>query len=231
MPASDNKEFKTKKDVVVELIREAILSAEFKPGDRLLQEEIAKRLNVSPTPVREALRQLEAEGVLDHSPHRGVRVTEIKFEDVREIYLIRAALEALATREAASNLSRTNIAYLRALQTEIEMLIAEDSLKDLRRLNYDLHMAIYNAANMPELYRLIRNLWTKFPWDTLHVLPGRADRSAHEHQDIIEAIAAGDANLAGQRMQAHIEHGARSLMEFLASHPPGEAAAELEDES
>jgi DNA-binding GntR family transcriptional regulator len=220
MPGPDNKEFKTKKDVVVELIREAILSAEFKPGDRLLQEEIAKRLNVSPTPVREALRQLEAEGVLDHSPHRGVRVTEIRFEDVREIYLIREALEALATREAVPNLSRTNVAYLRALQTEIEMLIAEDSLKDLRRLNYDLHMAIYNAANMPELYRLIRNLWTKFPWDTLHVLPGRADTSAHEHQSIIDAISAGDAQLAGQRMREHIEHGARSLMEFLVTSTP-----------
>ena len=84
MTGPDNREYKTKKDVVVELIREAILSAEFKPGERLLQEEIARRLNVSPTPVREALRQLEAEGVLDHSPHRGVRVTEVRFEDVRE---------------------------------------------------------------------------------------------------------------------------------------------------
>ena len=65
---------KTKKDAVVELIRESILSAELKPGDRLLQDEIAQRMNVSATPVREALRQLEAEGVLAHSPHQGARV-------------------------------------------------------------------------------------------------------------------------------------------------------------
>lgn len=217
--------YKTKKDAVVELIREAILSAQYKPGERLLQEEIARRLNVSPTPVREALRQLEAEGVLDHSPHRGVRVAEVRFEDVREVYLIRGALEALATREAASNLTRTNLAELRAIQSEIELLLAEERLTDLRKLNFDLHMLIYNAAGMPELYRLIRNLWTKFPWDTLHVLPGRAATSAREHTQILEAIAAGEADLAAQRMQAHIEHGASALMEFQAlgvEAPPAE---------
>ena len=78
-------EHKTKKDVVVEQIREAILVAKYKPGGRLLQDEIAKRLNVSPTPVREALQQLETEDVLDHSPHRGVRIAEVNVDDVREI--------------------------------------------------------------------------------------------------------------------------------------------------
>ncbi len=209
--------YKTKKDAVVELIREAILSSQYKPGERLLQEEIARRLNVSPTPVREALRQLEAEGVLDHSPHRGVRVAEVRFEDVREIYLMRGALESLATRQAVPNLTRSDIAQLRAIQAEVETVIAEGRLADLRKLNFDLHMLIYNAAGLPELYRLIRNLWTKFPWDTLHVLPGRAAVSAREHTLIVNAIAEGDAPLAGQHMQEHIEHGAEALMEFQAS--------------
>jgi len=209
--------YKTKKDAVVELLREAILSAQYKPGERLLQEEIARRLNVSPTPVREALRQLEAEGVLDHSPHRGVRVAEVRFEDVREIYLIRGALESLAAREAVPNLTRANIAHLRAIQTEVESLIAEQRLADLRKLNYDLHMLIYNASGLPELFRLIRILWTRFPWDTLHVLPGRAAISAREHNAIVDAIAGGDAETAGLLMHDHIQHGAVALMEFQAS--------------
>ena len=208
-------EYKTKKDVVVERIREAILAAEYKPGDRLLQDEIAKRLNVSPTPVREALRQLEAEGVLDHSPHRGVRIAEVNVDDVREIYLMRGALEALATREAVPKLSRSDVAYLKALQSEIKALIADENLQELRKLNYDLHMRIYQAANLPQLYRTIRVLWTRFPWDTLHVLPGRAAKSLKEHNRIIAALAKGDAELAGRYAEEHISNGAEALISYL----------------
>jgi DNA-binding GntR family transcriptional regulator len=217
-------DYRTKKDVVVELIREAILSAEYKPGDRLLQQEIAKRLNFSPTPVREALRQLEAEGVLDHSPHRGVRVVEAKMEDVREIYLIRAALESLATREAVPNITRAEIARLRELQSELETLSAEGHLQALRKLNFEFHMRVYKASGMAELYHLIQNLWTKFPWDTLHVLPGRAASSVIEHSRVIQAIAEGNAELAGHRVQEHIEQGGKALMEYLAAQADQNAA-------
>ena len=97
--------YKSKKDLVVDVIREAILSGELEPGARLLQEDLAERLQVSSTPVREALRQLESEGILQSSPNRGVRVTEVDFGAVREIYQIRAELEALATRCAAPRLT------------------------------------------------------------------------------------------------------------------------------
>lgn len=209
--------YKTKKDVVVEIIREAILSGELEPGERLLQDELAERLNISPTPVREALRQLEAEGILDHSPHKGVRVAEVKLEEVQEIYLIRSELEALAMRLAIPHLDDSDIQRLRALQAQIEGHIEKDQLRELRKPNYEFHMLIYEAAGMPQLYRIIRNLWTKFPWDTLHVLPGRAPESAEEHRRLIQAINGGDAELAGQRMQEHIEHGATALTEYLAA--------------
>lgn len=209
--------YKTKKDLVVEIIREAILSGELEPGERLLQDELAERLNVSPTPIREALRQLEAEGILDHSPHKGVRVAEVKLEDVQEIYLIRGVLEALATRLAVPHLDSSGIQRLQALQAQIETQVEKGQLRELRKPNYEFHMLIYKAAGMPQLYRIITNLWTKFPWDTLHVLPGRALASAAEHRRLIQAIEEGDAELAGQRMREHIEHGAVALTDYLAS--------------
>lgn len=212
-----NSAYKTKKDLVVEIIREAILSGELKPGERLLQGELAERLDVSPTPIREALRELEAEGILDHSPHKGVRVAEVKPEDVREIYLIRGVLEALATRLAVPRFDSSTIQRLDALQAQIEAYIEEGQLRELRKLNYELHMLIYQVAGLSELLRIIRSLWSKFPWDTLHVLPGRAAESAEEHRELIRAIKGGDAQLAGQRMQAHIENGSRALIEYLAS--------------
>src|SRR5262245_9077955 len=109
MPASLNR---TKKDKVVESIREAVLSGELQPGERLEQDKLAERFSVSPTPVREALRQLEAEGIVDYNPHRGVRVAEVSLSDVREIYLIRGTLEALATRLAVSYLNSSHILRL-----------------------------------------------------------------------------------------------------------------------
>ena len=209
-------EYRTKKDIVVEMIRESILAGEFESGDHLLQEEIARRLNVSVTPVREALRQLEAEGVVVHAPHRGVRVAHVNYDEVREMYLMRGALETLATVEAVANFKRSNIGQLRALQAEFKSVIGEDNLLAVQKQDYSLHMYIYQAAQIPELFRSIRILWTKFPWVTIYVQPGRAIKAAREHEDIIEAIAAGDTNLAGERVNYHVECGAEALMKFLA---------------
>jgi len=214
--------YRTKKEVVVEIIREAILSGELEPGDRLLQLELAERYNVSPTPVREALQQLEAEGVLIRSPHKGVRVADVKLEDTREIYFIRSALEAQATRLAIPGLSETDMAQLQELQFQFEAQIEKNELMELRKLNQDFHMLIYQKAEMPRLYKMIRNLWTRFPWDTLYVLPGRAPESAREHQQLIEAIAARNVELAAQRMQVHIEQGVNALTDYLNSSQPAE---------
>ncbi len=206
---------RTKKDQVVEGIREAVLSGELQPGERLQQDELAVRYSVSQTPVREALRQLEAEGILDYNPHRGVRVAEVDLRDVREIYLIRSTLEALATRLAVSYLNGSHIQRLEALLDQMEEVIAQGQLKKLRKLNYEFHMIIYRAPDMPQLLQLIRNLWTRFPWDTLNVIPGRALMSVQEHRLLIQAIEEGNARRAAVLMQEHIEHGDSALTEYL----------------
>jgi DNA-binding GntR family transcriptional regulator len=219
------KTFQSKKDLVVEVIRDAILSGELEPGARLLQVDLAERLQVSSTPVREALRQLETEGILQSSPNRGVRVAEVDLEAVREIYLIRADLESLAARMAVPNLRPVDLRRLKSLQAEIEALIRRGELKELRRLNYELHTIIYEAAALPELLKIIRGLWTKFPWDTLHVLPNRAFMSADEHGRLIQAIEDGNAELAGKLMREHIESGARALDRYLADSAAEKAAS------
>ncbi len=210
-----NTAHRTKKDIVVEVLREAIACGELEPGERLLQNELAERLNVSPTPIREALGQLEAEGVLSHIPHRGVRVSEVKLDDVREIYLIRSLLEQLATRYAVPRMGSLDVHALKLLQAQIDGHIAKGELTKLRKPDHEFHMLIYRASGMPHLQRIISYLWTRFPWDTLHVLPGRPKRSAMEHSGIIQAIEEGNADLAAQRMHDHIEHAAIALAEHL----------------
>jgi DNA-binding GntR family transcriptional regulator len=147
----------------------------------------------------------------------------VKLEQVREIYLIREVLEALAVRLAVPQLDSTHIECLRELQQEIEADIANRHLGKLRELNCRFHMLIYEAAGMPELYRIIRNLWTKFPWDTLHVLPGRASESAEEHRLLIQAIEDRNAELADQLIQQHIEHGVMALAKYLSDTQQAEA--------
>jgi DNA-binding GntR family transcriptional regulator len=207
---------KTKKDLMVELLREAILAGALAPGERLLQEELADRFDVSPTPVREAIQQLVAEGVLSHSPYRGVQVAEVDLEDVQEIYLIRAVLEGLATRLAVPNLKISDLQRLHTLQDEIRGTIARGEIAPIRKLNYDFHMRIYTAAEAPQLFQMVKGLWVKAPWDTLYVIPGRPVNMLEEHQLIINAISKGDAVLAGQYMQSHIEIVRAALTKFLS---------------
>ena len=209
--------YKSKRDVVIEAVREAILSGELEPGERLLQDDLAERLNVSSTPVREALRQLEAEGVLQHSPHKGVRVAEVKLDDVREIYLIRGVVDTLATRLGVPHLDTSDIQRLKALNAQMEALIERGQRRECRLPNYEFHLLIYKAAGMPQLLQIIRNLWTKLPVDTLGILPGRADKVLEEHQALIQAIENRNAELAGQRMQEHIGRSAMALTEYLAT--------------
>jgi DNA-binding GntR family transcriptional regulator len=207
--------FKTKKDFVTDILRDAILSGEFQPGERLMQDELAERLNVSATPIREALRQLVAEGVLRHSPHKGVQVAEVNQADVRGVYVIRSALESLATRLAVPQLNPADVEHLRGLQSQMESLSESGRLKEMRKPNYEFHMRIYDAAGVPQLQQIIRGLWTQFPWDTLHVLPGRAAASVQEHASIIDDIENDQPERAGQHMQEHIENGAKALTEYL----------------
>ncbi len=211
---------RTKKDVMVEILRDAILSGELQPGERLPQEELAERFKVSATPIREAIQQLIAEGVLSHSPYRGVQVAEVKVEDVREVYLIRGVVERLATREGVLNLKISDVRRLHELQDELVLYVNQGSgipndRSPMLRINRDFHMLIYNAAGLPQLEQIIKTLWIKSPWDSLFVVPNRANMVVTEHQRILDAIDRGDAELAGQAMQEHIEKGAIALANYL----------------
>lgn len=206
---------KTKMDMIVETLREAVLTGEFGSGERLLQDELAERFNTSSTPIREALRQLQAEGILEHSPYRGVQVAEVKMEDVREIYMVRAVMESFVTRLAVPYLNSARIAQLRELQAQMRGIVGSGQIKGLRKVNYEFHSLIYEAAALPYSLKIIKNLWAQSPWDALYVLPGRAEKSLDEHDRIIEAIAEQNPTAAGLRVQEHIDNAAAALADYI----------------
>jgi len=210
---------KTKKALVVDMLRAAILSGDLGPGERLTQEELAARFNVSMTPVREAIQQLIAQGVLDHVPYKGVQVAEVSPAEAAEIYLMRSAVESLATRQGLPNLKISNVQRLHSLHDQIAELTCQENVAEIRKCNYEFHFIFYQAAEMPRLYELIQNLWAQSPWDTLYVIPNRTKRVVEEHQRIINAVDQGNAELVGQAMQAHLEGGMKMLIEYLATPP------------
>jgi DNA-binding GntR family transcriptional regulator len=226
---NNKKQQKTKSALVVEMLREAILSGTLGPGDRLNLESLAARFGVSMTPVREAIQQLVAEGMLDQNPYKGVQVAGVSPEEVREIYLMRGAVEALAVRIALPNLKISEVQRLRTLHAQIAAeTSALPGLADIgliRKLNYEFHFIFYQAAAMPRLVRLIQNLWAQSPWDTLYVIPNRTQRVVDEHQRIVDAVGAGDAGAAAEAMAAHLEGGLEMLLTYLAER--GSAASRL----
>jgi DNA-binding GntR family transcriptional regulator len=207
-------DFKTKLDLAEELLLRVIASGEFAPGEHLRQNDLAARLGVSATPVREALRRLEAQGLLVRDPHRGVRVAEVDVEETAELYLMRAVLEGLAVEHATPRVGQKKLTALANIQEKIDSHRATGNLRPLRKLNFDFHTAIYRASGLTRLSRLIDSLWPLFPWDSMWAVPGRAESSASEHRAILDAIKSGDSVRAGREMRYHIESGATALSNF-----------------
>lgn len=208
-------QYSTKKDIVIEEIRELILTGELGPGDRLLQDELAEQLNISQTPIREALRVLEAEGVLEHEPHKGVRVAEVSASEISEIYMIRAELESLAIREAVKNITTDDIIYLKSLLETMNNLILAKEYRETSVPDYQFHMYIYKLAKMPSLFQMIRSLWSKIPSDIRQVFPNSAESSTQEHTAILDALTAKDAKLSEECLRKHMDRVLSDLLSHL----------------
>jgi DNA-binding GntR family transcriptional regulator len=205
----------TKQQALELFLREAIARGRLKPGTRLKQQELARQFGVSPTPVRETLRLLQGDGLVLYVPNRGITIAHVDFPEVEEIYLMRIALEGLAVQSAVARMAPADLQALNLLQKRMDRVLAQGRLKTLRNLNYDFHMMIYGLAGYPRLLQFIQALWGLFPWDTVQVIPGRAEVSMKEHQAILEAFRVGNRPEAAARMQKHISQSFSALRAFL----------------
>lgn len=207
-------EFATKLDLAERQLIRLIASGEIAPGEPIRQSHLAERMGISPTPVREALRRLEAQGLVVLEPHRGVRVAEVEPHEMSEIYEIRAALEGLAVEHAVPRLSAKQMQAVEAAQARLERAWAASETKQLAKLNYQFHTLIYRMSGRPRLIKLIDSLWPLFPRDSMWAIPGRGPGIVREHRDVLDAIRAGDAERAHRAMRVHMEAGAKALLAY-----------------
>ena len=190
----------SKTDLVAALVRELIITGELDPGEQLRQRDLARRFGVSQTPVREAMRRLESEGLLISDTHRGFSVVPPDAGRVEENFQIRAALESLGAALAARKIDAAGLARLRELNGRMRALADDDPA--YAELNREFHFTVYEYAGSPLLLSLMRLLWA-----SLHGGP-RVSRShaesARQHDEILAALAGGDDAAASARTYQHI---------------------------
>lgn len=204
--------YRTLQELVTDRIREAILQGRLKPGERLDQAEIAERFQVSRMPVREALRTLEAEGLVKFYPHRGVEVCDLSPEEIEEIYQIRIVLESMAVQLAVARFNEEADRRLSALLQEMEE-VADDP-PTWTTLNYRFHQELYTLSGRPRLCGIIETLRnTVQPYvarDVSH--PTRARLAMQQHRAILEAYRAGDPDRAAALVSEHLRQACESLV-------------------
>lgn len=193
-------QYSSKSDIVCAMLRELIISGEFAASAPLRQRDLAARFGVSQTPVREALSRLESEGLVVNDPHRGATVAASRNGMIEDNSQIRAALESLAARLAAQAITADDLASLRGLNEEMATL-DEDDLR-YAALNRRFHFLIYEAAESPMLFSMMRLLWRAMP-DGPRVTRTRA-ASVREHGDLVEALAHSDEDRAAEITREHI---------------------------
>ncbi len=208
---------------VFERLRGLILEGEYGPDERLVEEQLAERLGVSRTPVRQALTMLEAEGLVEISPNRGATVCSFGIEEVWDIYDLRAVLEGYAARRAAARIEARELDELRSLAAEMErthpgrFADREEEIRWLVARNQDFHGTIVTACRNRRLERLIQRtvqvplMFKAFYWYTPH----ERTISNHYHRQILHALEQGDAERAEIVMREHVYEGRDFVIEAL----------------
>jgi DNA-binding GntR family transcriptional regulator len=198
----------------VHLLRRWIVSGQFEPHERLVERDLARMMAVGRGAVRTALARLEQEGLVEHERHRGARVRRIEPREASEIVEVRAVLEGLTARHAATEAGDTELEVLESILESMRRQLAAGDLLGASDRNADFHRQLTVMARHLTAQRLIESLRTqlvRFQYRTI-LVPGRREHSFAEHEAIFKAVAAGDPQAAEDAMRTHLSNVAKTLM-------------------
>ena len=200
-------------------LRRRILEGAYGAGLPLRQDALAEEFGISRIPIREALLQLEAEGLVRILPHRGAVVTALSVEEVEEVFELRGLLEPQLLRLSAPRLTGEDFAALRVILDEFGSELAAGHVGRWGELNTAFHMRLYSGGERPRTYAIVSNLLRDADRHTrmqLSYTDGR-DRAQKEHVEILRLCEATQFREAGSLLRAHIKHAGASLMQFIAA--------------
>lgn len=210
---------------VAAILRKALLAGEFRPGEELSLTDIAARMGVSRTPVREAFQALAAEGLLELRMNRGAVVTGIDEKFIRDHFELRLLLECEAVKRTVRN--RGDMTKLLNLQQWAETNQNTMTEAEYRNYNQQLHMEFWKGSGNQKLYDLLSSLWNGPSGGNVGRDPEHERISIQEHRQMLEYMGAGDAEAAGQVMAVHITRSMHNILRsFRASHPDRDPQAQ-----
>lgn len=198
------------REITYEALKDAIIAGAILPGERIVESNFAKQLNISRTPIREALRKLEQDGLVEYTPRKGVIVKSLEEEDINEIYTIREVLEALALQKALARITPEDIADLRHTLSQIDECVLSGDIVTASKHSREVHLKIYRMSGMERLVGLLNTLdeyMDRFSFMSLSD-DERRKTAAREHRQLVDALEEGQIDKVLAISKAHL-NGAR----------------------
>ncbi len=210
-------EFLPLRDVVFNTLRQAILTGELKPGERLMEIHLANRLGVSRTPIREAIRKLELEGLVTMIPRRGAEVAQITEKSMSDVLEVRRAMDALCVELACERISDEELKELKAACDNFEHAVRSKDNKKIAKADVELHDIIVKATGNSRLVQLINNLSEQMYRYRYEYIKDASqhNRLIEEHRIIYESIVNKDKETASQAAKMHIDNQEKAIMKQL----------------
>lgn len=209
------KENRSLTSIIFDRIREEILNNKYKVGEKIVEAKLAEELGVSRTPVREALKQLELDGLVENIPNRGVVVKGITSQDIADIYTIRMEIEGIAARWCVERMDETHIDTLKEIFELMEFYTFKKDVDKCFELNTKFHETIYMATKSRYLEHVLKDFQIFMKATRIKSLKteGRMEDSLEEHKLIMEALVNKDVSLAVERIKNHINNSRKNVYE------------------
>ena len=207
-------EFLPLRDVVFNTLRRAILTGELKPGERLMEIHLADKLGVSRTPIREAIRKLELEGLVTMIPRRGAEVAQITEKSMNDVLEVRRALDALCVELACDRITQEGLEQLKEAAYGFEEAVKTKDLKKIAQADVELHDIIVHATGNQRLIQLVNNLSEQMYRYRFEYIKDSSqhDRLVEEHRVIYQAIVKKDKETASWAAKTHIDNQEKAII-------------------
>jgi len=219
---TDNLELQTAaylplRDVVFQTLRTAILKGDLKPGERLMELQLASKLGVSRTPIREAIRMLEQEGLAIMIPRKGAEVARMTEKDMEDVLQIRCSLEELAVRLACQNITQMEMQELRVAMEQFREKTTTEDIAAIAQADVNFHDVLYKSADNPKLLGLLNNLREQMYRYRVEYLknPSIYQQLITEHRQLYEAVKMQDAEKAAAYIRMHLKNQTESMKKVI----------------
>lgn len=207
-------EFLPLRDVVFNTLRQAILTGELKPGERLMEIHLANKLGVSRTPIREAIRKLELEGLVTMIPRRGAEVAQITEKSMNDVLEVRRAMDVLCVELACERISEEELAQLKFACENFEQAVKTGDVKKIAKADVELHDIILQATGNRRLIQLVNNLseqMYRYRYEYIKDF-SQHERLVEEHRIIYESLVSKDKETASEAAKTHIDNQKKAII-------------------